>query len=303
MAVTMVTGGLGYVGRHLVAALADAGDTVISYNRDYAESEHDCVVAVQGELFDLPRLVHTLDRYSVGRIIHTAAMSHPELSIELPVTTFAANVDGTLKLFEAARLAGVRRIVNFSSECAYGHQDGKVTEAARPLPNTPYGVTKVATELLGRVYSNLYGLDVVSLRISEVYGPGNRMPEVLKEMVQAGLRGEAFELATGGDHGFQFVHVEDVTRAALAAAAVEEGHQGLYNVTGGRQVTLRETAELVRRVVPGADLRLGDGFIEHWDRQGAFDLTASERDLGYRPKWTLEDGVAQYADWLREHPH
>jgi UDP-glucose 4-epimerase len=112
----MVTGGLGFVGRHLVTRLAGAGERVVSYNRDFAESEEDRVTCVQGELYDIPRLVRTLRDHDVDRIVHTAAMSHPELSIDLPITTFAANVDGTVHLLEAARLAGVRRVVNFSSE-------------------------------------------------------------------------------------------------------------------------------------------------------------------------------------------
>src|SRR5215217_1674131 len=158
---TMVTGGLGYVGRHLVSRLAERGEAVVSYNRDYAEGSEKSVTYIQGELYDVPRFVDTLRRYDVGRIIHTAAMSHPDLSIDLPITTFTANVDGTVHVFEAARMAGVGRIVNFSSETAYGHiAIATVTEDAPLHPTTPYGVTKVTTELLGDVYTDLYGLDV-----------------------------------------------------------------------------------------------------------------------------------------------
>jgi UDP-glucose 4-epimerase len=303
MTVTLVTGGIGFIGRYVVDALADEGDRVVSYNRDHAESDRPEVVTAQGELFDVPRLVRTFEQHGVKRIVHTAAMSHPEVSIDLPITTFAANVDGTLKLFEAARLAGVRRIVNFSSECAYGHQEGVVREGARLRPTTPYGVTKVTTELMADVYNDLYGLDVLSLRVTEVYGPGNRMPEVLKEMIQAGLREEPFRLEAGADHRFQFVHAEDVARAAVAAADVDGHSQPAYNVTGGRQVTLAETAEVVRAVLPGAELQIGPGHIPTLDRQGPFDLTASRRDLGYEPSWSLEDGVEKYTGWLRGHPY
>jgi UDP-glucose 4-epimerase len=301
--VTLVTGGIGFIGRYVVDALAEQGDRVVSYNRDHVESHRPEVVTVQGELFDVPRLVRTFEQHSVDRVVHTAAMSHPEVSIELPVTTFAANVDGTLKLFESARLAGVARIVNFSSECAYGHQEGLVREDARLRPTTPYGVTKVTTELMADIYNDLYGLDVISLRVTEVYGPGNRMPEVLKEMIQAGLREEPFRLDVGADHRFQFVHAEDVTRATVAAAGVDGHSQAAYNVTGGRQVTLGQTAELVRTVLPGTALEIGPGYIPTLDRQGLFDLTASRRDLDYEPSWSLEDGIESYAAWLRGQPY
>ncbi|HET7478980.1 MAG TPA: NAD-dependent epimerase/dehydratase family protein [Rubrobacteraceae bacterium] len=303
MTTTMVTGGLGYVGRHLVARLAERGERVVSYNRDYAEGGEENVTYVQGELYDLPRFVDTIGRYEVGRVIHTAAMSHPDLSIDLPITTFTANVDGTVHVFEAARMSGVRRIVNFSSETAYGHVEAEpVTEDAPLHPTTPYGVTKVATELLGQVYSDLYGLDVISLRISEVYGPGNRMPQFLREMINSALQGEPYRLEKGGDHRFQFIRVEDVARAAILAADAERTSRRVYNITGGSQVTLAQAAEIVRGEIREADVEIGPGHL-HLDRQGPYDITAAGRDLGYRPEWSVECGIHDYVDWLRDHPY
>jgi UDP-glucose 4-epimerase len=303
MSSTMVTGGLGYVGRHLVARLAERGELVVSYNRDYAEGQEENVSYVQGELYDLPRFVDTIQRYDVGRIIHTAAMSHPDLSIDLPITTFTANVDGTVHVFEAARMTGVGRVVNFSSETAYGHIEADIVTEDAPLhPTTPYGVTKVATELLGDVYTDLYGLDVVSLRITEIYGPGNRMPQFLKEVIGAALRGEPYRLAKGGDHRFQFVRVEDVARAAILAADAEKPGQRVYNITGRAQVTLAEAARIVHESIPEADIEIGPGHL-HLDRQGPYDISAAERDLGYRPEWPVERGIHDYVDWLRNHPY
>ena len=301
---TMVTGGLGYVGRHLVARLVRDGERVVSFNRDFADSPDPNVTCVQGELFDVPRLVRTFEEHGVERIVHTAAMSHPELSIDFPVTTFAANVDGTVHLLEAARLAGVRRVVNFSSHCSYGHIDADPIPEDAPLhPNTPYGVTKVATELMGSVYRRLYGLEVVSLRVSEVYGPGNRMHTVLTDMLRAALDGEPYALTEGGDQLVEYIHVEDAADAGIAAATVESLGQDVYNITGDRQVSIAQAADVVRALVPDARIEIGPGRIPTLDRQGRQDITAAGRDLGYRPRWSLEDGVRAYADWLRAHPH
>ena len=299
---TLVTGGRGYVGRHLVDQLLAEGGKVVSYNRDFSVDDRDGLTAVQGELFDIPRLTDTLRRYSVDRIIHTAGQSHPGVSIELPWTTFKANAEGTLAVYEAARVTGVGRIVNFSSECAVGTVpiDAGVREDVKPNPTTPYGVTKVAGELFGGVYNSLYDMEIVSLRVTEVYGPGLWMPSLLGDMIRAGLRGEAFVLESGGDHPFQFVHVEDVATAARLASTTTTLAQPVYNVSGGRQVTVAETARLLEQHIAGARYEIGPGLLPNWDSQGPYDLTATRRDLGYAPAWTLELGLVNQIDWLRD---
>jgi UDP-glucose 4-epimerase len=300
---TLVTGGRGYVGRHLVDQLLAEGGKVVSYNRDFSVDERGGLSVVQGELFDIPRLTETLRRYGVDRIIHTAGQSHPGVSIELPWTTFKANAEGTLAVYEAARATGVRRIVNFSSECAVGTVpiDDAVREDVKPNPTTPYGVTKVAGELFGTVYNSLYDMEIVSLRVTEVYGPGLWMPSLLGDMIRAGLRGETFVLESGGDHPFQFVHVEDVATAARLASTATTLSQSVYNVSGGRRVTVSETARLLEQHIPGSRYEIGAGLLPQWDSQGPYDLTASRRDLGYAPAWTFELGIVNQIDWLRNH--
>jgi UDP-glucose 4-epimerase len=298
---TLVTGGRGFVGRHLVDQLITEGGKVVSYNRDFSADERDGLTVVQGELFDIPRLIETLRRYNVDRIIHTAGQSHPGVSIELPWTTFKANAEGTLAVYEAARATGVRRVVNFSSECALGNTPlgAKATENVTPSPTTPYGVTKVAGELFGTVYNSLYDMEVVSLRVTEVYGPGLWMPSLLGDMIRAGLRGDPFVLETGGEHPFQFVYVDDVATAARLAATSTTLSQPVYNVSGGRQVTVAETARLLEQHIPGSRYAIGPGLLPNWDSQGPYDLTASRRDLGYTPAWSLELGIVKQIDWLR----
>src|SRR5918992_2020611 len=178
MGTIMITGGRGFTGRHITARLTAGGRSVVSYNRDFDSSE-DGVVMVQGELFDVSRLVRVLQQHGIREIVHTAAMSHPTLSLEFPIATFAANVDGTVALLEAARLAGVKRVVNFSSEVVYGAVDGPVTEDLPIKPSTPYAVTKATTEWLGRGYTHPHRLRGVAPGVPHVYGPGDRMAQAL----------------------------------------------------------------------------------------------------------------------------
>lgn len=298
MASTLVTGGMGYTGRAIVRQLAESGTRVVSYNRDYAELATDFITSVQGELYDIPRLVRTIEKYDIDRIIHTAAMSHPDLSIELPLTTVIANIDGTVNVMEAMRLAGIKRLVSFSSETVYGNHHGPIDESSATTPTTPYGASKVAVEHFCRVYNELYGLQTMSLRFSEVYGPGNRMPQILRDIVKTVLRGQPFSMDTGSDHLFHFIHAEDVARAAILASRAEGVKGSVFNVFGDRAWTLAQAADLLRTLLPEAAISIGPGYC-HLDRQGPWDQSAAARELGYAPKYSLEEGLARYVEWLR----
>jgi UDP-glucose 4-epimerase len=285
MGPVLITGGLGFAGRHIVRALAASGYKLVSYNRDYSESDDPGhVIAVQGELFDIPRLVRVMQEHAVEEVVHTAAMSHPTLSLDFPLATFAANVDGTLGVLEASRLAGVRRIVNFSSETVYGRVDGPVTEETPFHPTTPNAVTKMATEWLGEMHRNRYDVTVISLRIAQVYGPGNAMPEILGDMLKSVAESGGFRAARGRDHHFNFIYVEDVAGATLAAlVAPGPLTKRAYNVSSTEYWALGDVVDLIRReILPHADIEIGPGLVAELDLQGPFDGAAAPCTAGRR---------------------
>ncbi len=298
----LVTGGRGYLGRYVVDGLTAGGHTAVDYSRDLGPgARHALHVPVLGELDDVPRLLWAIEEHGVERIVHTAAQSHPDVSLAMPLATVQANVVGTCCVLEAARLTGIARVVVFSSECAYGHTDDQpVTEAAPLQPRTPYGVTKAATEMLGRSYNECFGMDAIALRVAEVYGPGQVMPQVVGDAIRAAVRGEAFRLPHGRDQKLQLVHVTDAAAATLAACFVDEHELSVYNVTGGVQPTLGEVLGLLSALLPEAVFDVGPG-VMGGDRQGLFDIGAARRDLGYEPRVTLEEGLREYVVWLRDH--
>ncbi len=302
MGSVLVTGGSGFLGRHLVARLAAAGEPVVSYNRDHTDHADPLVTPVQGELYDVGRLVRTCDEHGVDRIVHTAAMSHPGVSFEMPVGTFAANVDGTLQLFEAARLASVARIVSFSSEAVFGNHSGPIDEDSAFSPDSPYAVSKVTGELLAGVYNRHYGLDIISLRPTELYGPGNRMPSVVYELVRAAVDGRSLRIEAGGSHRFDLVHVRDVALAAELALGLEARRRDAFNVCAGVRSGLREVAEAIVAIVPGVDLQIGPGPVTGHYAQGPWETAIAAEELGYRAEWDLARGLADYVQWLRTHP-
>ncbi|WP_168200724.1 NAD(P)-dependent oxidoreductase [Allokutzneria sp. NRRL B-24872] len=148
----LLTGSTGLVGKRLLKQLTSLGHRVVTYDRSSPPPDTESVTHVQGDLGDLPRMLAAINARDVDRIVHTAAQSHPKLSLSFPTATFHANVTGTLNLYEAARITGVTRIVNYSSERAYGNAEGFVREDHALRPTTPYGVTKVTGELLGDVW-------------------------------------------------------------------------------------------------------------------------------------------------------
>jgi len=295
----LVTGGSGFIGRYIVERLLREGVVPVTYDRDPVRPRPG-VVAVHGELHDVPCLVRALEEHGVREIIHTAGISDPDISLGMPVATFFANAMGTVNVLEAARLTGINRVVNFSSSSVYGHKPEGVTEDIKLEPITPYGVSKVAAELLGKVYTDLYQVETVALRVTWVYGPGNKVPETTHKMLRAAIDGTPFRMENGADHPMPMVYVEDVAEATWLALNSTTISQPAYTITGLDRPTLGEVAELVMRHVPGSDVQVGEGKL-HLHELGPIDRGAAERDFGYVPGRGMDSGIGEYASWLREH--
>lgn len=304
----LVTGSNGFLGQEVVRQLLAAGHRVSGYDRSLMPAiEHAEYLYWQGDLADLSSLLECCRAASPVAIIHTAAISHPVDSRRIALQTVLTNAVGTTHVLECARLSGVKRVVNLSSECAYGpNRDlGVIDEDAPLAPSTPYGCTKVFTELLGNVYSDLYGVSVVSLRPGWIYGPGQVMQCYLKTLLRNAIDGTVLDEPEGGDYRFQYVHVSDVAAACVQAAQVDDSQlsQRVFNITAGDQRSYREVSELVLKRYRTAHFRLGSGTLDVLDDNARFDINAAAEQLGYRAHYSLERGIEMYADWLETHPY
>ncbi|MEH7303808.1 NAD-dependent epimerase/dehydratase family protein [Neobacillus drentensis] len=304
----LVSGGMGFLGTTLVRMLRERGETVVSYDRRGLENNKDRqLMYIQGDLMDLPLLIETIRKYEVHGIIHTAAISHPYFSRDIPYQTVMTNAVGTTNVFEAARLNGVKRVVNFSSECAYGNNQELefINEDAQLNPTTPYGATKVFTEKLARVYSELYRMEIPSLRPGWIYGPGQFMQCYMKTLIRNAIDGVPTMEEKGIEYRFQYVHVTDVAAASIQALTVQPNklRYGVYNITGGTQISYAELVDNIKELFPEAVIDIGPGTIDVLDQNAKFDITRAVEDLGYQPQVLLKQGITEYVEWLENHQY
>ncbi|QHW34336.1 NAD(P)-dependent oxidoreductase [Paenibacillus rhizovicinus] len=302
----LVTGGMGFLGSNLVPMLREQGYRVVSYDRRIGSNGGDAALGyVQGDLLDLPLLLETIRKYAIDRIIHTAAISHPVTAIDIPYQTVLTNALGTTNVFEAARLSGIKRVVNLSSEYAYGNnaQLGTVTEDVPLHPSGVYGATKVFTEKLAYGYRNLYGLEIPSLRPGWLYGPGQFMQCYMKDLIVNAIRREPTVLKEGRDYGFQYVHVKDVAQACIRAMEATEMKSFVYSITAGYKTTFGELIALVEELYPDAVIDVGEGRFQELDHYGTFDISKAREEIGYEPAMAFEESVRAYAAWLEQHPY
>jgi UDP-glucose 4-epimerase len=305
----LVTGGAGFIGNHLTRALLERGgrvrvlDNFSTGHRENLTDLLDDVELVEGDL----RSIDACRRAMAGvtHVLHQAALPSVPRSVEDPHTTHEVNATGTLHLLTAAREAGVAKFVYASSSSVYGPERKLPREETdRPNPISPYAVSKLAGEHYCRSFYHTYGLETVSLRYFNIFGPRQGWDSpyagVLPRFVRALHREQDVVVYGDGEQTRDFTYVANAVQANLRALAAEGVAGGVYNVGAGRQTSVNRLLELVTGIV-GVTPRLARRPARQADvRDSLADLTATRRDLGYEPTVTLEDGLRTTVAWNLE---
>ncbi len=305
----LVTGGAGFIGSHLVDALVGRGDSVVVVDNLFSGREEnlahvlDRIEFVRGDIRDLG-LLRSLAR-GCDYILHEAALASVPLSVDDPETTTAVNVQGTLNVLIAARDAKVKRVVFAASSAAYG--ETLVTpqvETLLPAPVSPYAASKVAGELYLRVFAEAYGLQTVSLRYFNVFGPRqnprSHYAAVIPKFITAVLAGKAPVIFGTGQQSRDFIHVDNVVHANLLAMDAPKVPAGaVFNVGAGEaydlltllSVIAEETGTHPRPVF--APPRPGDVM------RTEASIAAIRAALGYRVVVDFREGLRRTIEWYR----
>jgi len=307
-----VTGGAGFIGSRLAGRLLELGAAVTVID-DLSNSDMGPVAElldahagrfrfIQASILDPGALADAVDGASV--VFHLAAISAAGVSLDEPGRVFDVNAAGTQRVCEAAKRAGVARLVYAGSCSAYGHRPSPQRETDAPHPLSPYAASKVAGEQIVTAYAESMGLPGVSLRLFNVYGPGqpagSAYAAVIPVFVGHALAGKPLELHGAGAQTRDFIHVQDVVRALLLAAGRQDAGTGPFNVGTGEGVTIRQLAESVVRLAGDESVELIDAPARKGDvPDSAADVSLAERALGFTAGTSFEDGLAELIDEAR----
>ena len=294
---SVVTGGCGFIGSHVVDRLVERGDEVVVVD-DLATGDIACLNAgarlVGGSVLDAELLREAVE--GADRIFHLAALPRVERSMEDPIGTHRVNVDGTLNVLEAARATGVGRFVYASSSSVYGRQDTHLmTEDMTPNPLSPYALQKLIGEQYVSLLAPLYGMTAVSLRYFNVYGPRQPLEGeyalVIGKFLSARRSGRPLTVYGDGEQTRAYSHVYDVVAANLLAAEadVPTGLNTVMNIGSGVETSVNRIASMIGgevvHVVPNPR-----GDME--ERRKAADWSRAASVLGWEPTITLGEGLA-----------
>ena len=313
----LITGGMGVIGSMVSARFVQEGHRPVimarHLDRNLISHIEDQVDIELADVLDLPRILSTIQKHNITHIVHTAALVGA-LSNQNPPQSIHVNVIGTLNILEAARLMKVKRVVYTSAKGIYGHIEGEYAHPTfKPLPEDHpkrpkriYESAKLMGEHMGQYYKNTYGLEFVALRFGMTFGPGKTVRHgamsILSRIIEGPYAGKAVKIEQGGDQKDDFIYNRDVASGIYLACIAPKLRYDAYNIGMGVGHTLKDFANEVKRVIPGADIQVGPGlhFLggpTHY--YSVYDITRAREDLGFSPQYSIGTAVEDYISTLK----
>lgn len=308
MAIYLVTGGAGFIGSNVVDELVRRGETVRTLDNlatGHIENLAPVMQRIQWHEADIRNLDSIRpDFEGVDYVIHLAALPSVPRSVADPLTSNSVNIDGTLNVLLAARDARAKRVVFAASSSAYGdHPVLPRVESQEPRPLSPYALTKLTGEHYCRIFTHVYGLETVSLRYFNIFGP-RQSPDspysgVLSLFISAYMNGKIPTIFGDGEQSRDFTFVENNVDATLRACTAPHASGSVINIGTGERHTLNETIRILNKifgtqVTPRYDApRTGD--VQH----SHADISLAQKLLGYEPKVRFEEGLNKTVAWFR----
>lgn len=310
MALYVVTGGGGFIGSHIVEELlrrkqdVKVIDNFSTGKRENIREFERSVEIVEEDLAEVPDLAGLVR--GADYVIHQAAIPSVPKSIIDPLKSHHANVDATLRLLLACRDAGVRRVVYASSSSLYGDSPTLPKhEGMPPNPLSPYGAQKLFGEMYCQVFTKAYGLETVSLRYFNVFGPrqdpASQYSGVLALFIPAVLKGRRPTIYGDGLQSRDFTYVENVVDANLLACTAPGVHGEVFNIACGDRITVNSMLQQINKITGNdiapiyAEPRAGD--IKH----SQADVTKAKEKLNYKAQVSFEEGLRRTIEWYRDH--
>jgi UDP-glucose 4-epimerase len=295
----LITGGAGFLGSALANRLVgpDGAHTVLVLDDLSAGDPRRLdgkVLFTRGDVKDVPKLWTMLQ--GVDCVYHLAARVRVPESIYYPGDYNDCNVGGTVALMEAVRDTGVKRVVFASSAALYGEQAAQpIAESQPPHPDSPYGVSKLAAEYYVSTLGTLNGIETVSLRIFNAYGPGQELPPsyppVIPHLLRQAQTGGSLVIFGDGSQTRDFVYVDDVVEALVAVATAGEVNRAVINIGSGHETSIHELAgQIARATGRRADVLYNRNQSWGVSRLVA-DVTLAQKLLGWRPRTDLDQGL------------
>lgn len=308
MATYLVTGGAGFIGSNIVEHLVGLGETVrvidnfTTGKQDNLAPYADRITIHQGSLLDDHVVKAAVE--GVDYVLHQAALPSVQRSVEAPVVSNEINVTGTVKLLDAARLAGVKRVVYAASSSAYGDQPVAVkTESLLPMPKSPYAVAKLTGEYYMKAFQECYDMETVCLRYFNVFGPrqdpNSEYSAVIPRFLARVLKGQQPTIYGDGLQSRDFTFVENNVRANVLAATTPGVSGQVFNIACGRSYSLLDVLDEINNVL-GTDAKpdfepARSGDVKH----SLADISAAQKSLGYSVTVDFEEGLRRTIEYYK----